>query len=1026
MMTQWAGAMRIEYEDTQEEIENGIEWEGSSGDDNDFYESSEYQDWEHSMMEEAIDNLSTSDKVDYISSKDEAKAMEWGYENIEEVAKYAEVDLPTANDAWHENHDSREERAEKAAAAGLDEEDIGELNAAEDRRVAMQERAHETLDAETEAKDAFVSSPGVALYPHGSHQEGGTENIKDHPEKYEPKTVDALKRFEEATAERARVWKEYGKAKEEVITTFDNLVELKDKDLDDTDRDRLTELNDEILNSSDVKAAWIEQTSEGEEAWKQPFYDDFSASEYGDSSDALEEWKRNNQSDPVTIDRDDWPITLTRNVDAEVKTYVPNFSESWAYQKEQSQFGHNVIKQEIDPQRVLVFQGAQHWRAKSGGMGTTENEFIVLSEPPSWIRAREAKEVLATTLGEVIAARREEKGDEEESARTWGRVEDRRPRARERERRASVERDDQGGDRRSRGDAREHEGRGRTQGRGAALPRAYAQEALKFDPNQPRDEQGQWTDGGGGGGAGEGKSEAGAAQAREHTSRTFGPTYDPDPTRDRDGDGVADASRVGVPADSIPPPPPIPRLPNLSDDERDVEESFAAAYEADPQGVQERFRQAVLKGEYGMKNNPPTFGTDDAKNLSAAWTPPASAGLTEEQVKENRAVYNLALHQTANAITKGAFVKQLDEIAKLPEDQRAILVTAGGCGAGKGYAIKNDATAGELQKHVGAVWDAAGDQNSTENPWLLKEAEKRGIKATFVWVDNDPISAWEAEGRGIVHRANKEGRMVEASVVADSYALGAQNFKAFAERNESNKHASFIYLDNSGKPKRTDGISDKVLKLDRKRPTISSSRSWTRRANVSSRPSGGRPTPGSVSGRSTPDQIADVLLRNLSAPPTGKDNELVLGKGAGTLGKPTTVPPLKADGSKAYARAREKDFDPNQPRDEQGRWEGEGGGGGGGREEGGGERSPSASCLKPTRCETASVPPTRPTRKRCSPSTRSGPRRTAATTSPQTKRRSCPRTTRRTPTHEPCTRSASTELRRPLPRKRTIAPSMHP
>ena len=205
--------------------------------------------------------------------------------------------------------------------------------------------------------------------------------------------------------------------------------------------------------------------------------------------------------------------------------------------------------------------------------------------------------------------------------------------------------------------------------------------------------------------------------------------------------------------------------------------------------------------------DPPTFGTDDAKCLTDAWSHP-----DPDTRANNRATLNVALHQTANAIAKRAFVQHLDTLSKGDE----ILVTVGGCGAGKGFALKNNPDALAMKSKAAAVWDSAGDQNATENPWILKEAEERGLKVNYVFVHADPKVQWADPDRGVVKRAAdpKDGRMVDAMVFADSYAIGAKNHNAFHQANKDNPSASFVFLDNTGKPKQIPGVPKEALELD--------------------------------------------------------------------------------------------------------------------------------------------------------------------------------------------------------------------
>jgi len=275
-----------------------------------------------------------------------------------------------------------------------------------------------------------------------------------------------------------------------------------------------------------------------------------------------------------------------------------------------------------------------------------------------------------------------------------------------------------------------------------------------------------------------------------------------DVTSDKNKDGVTDAARVGVPAMEVPPPPNVGRVPNLTPHERSVEDAFMKHFQSDPDGVSSQFLKLVKS-----MGDPPTFGTDDAKCLTDAWSHP-----DPDTRANNRATLNVALHQTANAIAKRAFIQHLDTLSKGDE----ILVTVGGCGAGKGFALKNNPDALAMKSKAKAVWDSAGDQNATENPWILKEAEDRGLKVNYVFVHADPKVQWADPDRGVVKRAAdpKDGRMVDAMVFADSYAIGAKNHHAFHQANKDNPSASFVFLDNTGKPKQIPGVPKEALELD--------------------------------------------------------------------------------------------------------------------------------------------------------------------------------------------------------------------
>ncbi len=267
--------------------------------------------------------------------------------------------------------------------------------------------------------------------------------------------------------------------------------------------------------------------------------------------------------------------------------------------------------------------------------------------------------------------------------------------------------------------------------------------------------------------------------------------------------GITKAACVGVPAFTVPPPPKIERLPNLSPDERKVEGEFIDAFEANPDKMAKDFLNLVHKKT--KPGDPPTFGTDDAKELTDCWMVD-----DPQQRAQNRARLNISLHQVANAVAKRAFLQHLDTIKPGGE----VLVTVGGCGAGKGFSIKNVPKVLEMKTSSAGVWDSAGDQNATENPWVQSELEKRGLKGTYVFVHADPETQWGHPERGIVKRAQdpNDGRMVDARVAGDSYAIGAQNHQAFYEANKDNPNAKFVFL--HGKEE-LPGIPESALNLDR-------------------------------------------------------------------------------------------------------------------------------------------------------------------------------------------------------------------
>jgi hypothetical protein len=271
-----------------------------------------------------------------------------------------------------------------------------------------------------------------------------------------------------------------------------------------------------------------------------------------------------------------------------------------------------------------------------------------------------------------------------------------------------------------------------------------------------------------------------------------------DPNADENKDGITDAARVGIPAASMSPPPKLHRLNGLNEAQQKVEEDWNSQIESNTDAMTDAYLKSVMD-DAAASGGPPEFVTDNVKLLQPDYRGKQQEFTDKEGKKKMvatpetqawRAKNNVLLHQGANAVAKKAFLKTLDDLAKLPDGdpRKSVLVTSGGVGSGKGYALKKGPDqAKALKANAGAVWDAAGEQNATENTWVLEEAKKRGIKSTFMFLDAPPERQWADPKMGVVQRAadpEGEGRMVDARLFADSYSLGPKNFKAFQEKHD--------------------------------------------------------------------------------------------------------------------------------------------------------------------------------------------------------------------------------------------------
>ena len=212
----------------------------------------------------------------------------------------------------------------------------------------------------------------------------------------------------------------------------------------------------------------------------------------------------------------------------------------------------------------------------------------------------------------------------------------------------------------------------------------------------------------------------------------------------------------------------VPRLPHLPVKLRFHESAFAKQFADDVRGTVKSYRKLV-----GDSN---VYSVDLAKRCYEPWGSEKKAQTDDE--KHVRATANLALHQTAVAIAKVAFLQRLDELAELPADDptRRVLVTAGGSGAGKGRIMPLLAVS--MAKFTpGAVFDAAGEGEARECAFILAECKRRGLHVDFVYL-HKPMRATAVR---VIERTTTSGRMVDILTMVRGHLKGAEVMAAFAD-----------------------------------------------------------------------------------------------------------------------------------------------------------------------------------------------------------------------------------------------------
>lgn len=266
----------------------------------------------------------------------------------------------------------------------------------------------------------------------------------------------------------------------------------------------------------------------------------------------------------------------------------------------------------------------------------------------------------------------------------------------------------------------------------------------------------------------------------------------------------------------------VHQIPNLNPTERIIEKEFASAFQAHPRRMVREFLKMVRRGGGNV------IEPDNAKLLSPRFARPdlmkqiadaqaqiqafggfhtaVAAAETERleltiakaksEIKRSRAESNIPTHMTATAIARLTLVQMLEDLAKdtsIPADQKTLLVTCGGCAAGKGTSLTK---AGELVpavKTASLVYDTDGETSGVFNEFVLAECRKHGIKPTFLYVHADPVQAWDR----VYSRADQVGRMVSEEPFIDSHVDSPRNFDKFFRQHRRDKDVTFVIIDNS-------------------------------------------------------------------------------------------------------------------------------------------------------------------------------------------------------------------------------------
>ncbi len=280
--------------------------------------------------------------------------------------------------------------------------------------------------------------------------------------------------------------------------------------------------------------------------------------------------------------------------------------------------------------------------------------------------------------------------------------------------------------------------------------RAGAAYARDFNPNQPRDDHGRWSDGG------------------------SGDSVKPDHNQD------IRPSHGGSAVDHLAPVDPsrVDKGPGLTGRDAEIQDALVAKIAADPRAAAEEYKR-IPSTQNGF-----ILSGDDAKELSAEY-------------RADRSLAN-TVHEPASWLTKQMYKDELEK--PIVPGKSDIMFMAGGTGAGKSSSLRS-AYGDKVFDSVQTVYDS--NMAKAESGWSkIDAALESGRHVGIFYVDRDPEAAFESA----ISRAMKpdgSGKPFGRTVPIDAHVrthMGARStIERTFERYKDDNRVSVHLIDNNRK-----------------------------------------------------------------------------------------------------------------------------------------------------------------------------------------------------------------------------------
>lgn len=229
-------------------------------------------------------------------------------------------------------------------------------------------------------------------------------------------------------------------------------------------------------------------------------------------------------------------------------------------------------------------------------------------------------------------------------------------------------------------------------------------------------------------------------------------------------------------------PVKIPGRPNLSPDEKAVQDAVIARVEDDLPGYVDKYLER--------------FGTHFSNDNAARLFPEYDA------TPETRGKYRSAVGGVANVLERAAIDRTLATAA--PQD---VQVITGGAAAGKSSSVKPLVNAGHI-----VIDDPL--TNTEQSVALINQILAHGHSVNITHVLRDPMEAFE----GNIHRSltdpEDKGRIVPTDIFVRTHVHSARVTQELAKHFENNPDVQFNVVINASHQPRRAGFMDNLAKMD--------------------------------------------------------------------------------------------------------------------------------------------------------------------------------------------------------------------